>query len=105
MHMRTCGMGTYMLRTALLCMVLSRALREAEWRLAKACERETLLGARNMVPLGREHRASQTSYSEMYMHAHTVGSGSPAWDEKEHVNMYIPCLLRHQWQLKHAWQS
>lgn len=46
---------------------LRRSLQDADWRLSKAAERETLLGALNMVPLGRENRGTQTSYSDVYM--------------------------------------
>ncbi|GIL84825.1 hypothetical protein Vretimale_14370 [Volvox reticuliferus] len=46
---------------------MQRLLSDAEWKVAKAKERETLLGIKFMVPLGRDTKAVQTMYSDLYM--------------------------------------
>ncbi|GLI66654.1 hypothetical protein VaNZ11_010581 [Volvox africanus] len=46
---------------------MQRLLSDAEWKVAKAKEREALLGIKFMVPLGRDTKAVQTMYSDLYM--------------------------------------
>ncbi|GLC53915.1 hypothetical protein PLESTB_000803500 [Pleodorina starrii] len=46
---------------------MQRMLNDAEWKVAKAQEREALLGIKFMVPHGRETKAVQTVFSDLYM--------------------------------------
>ncbi|KXZ49744.1 hypothetical protein GPECTOR_19g195 [Gonium pectorale] len=54
---------------------MQRMLTDAEWKVAKAQEREALTGIRNMVPVGRETKAVQTVHSDLYVLTGGPGTG------------------------------